>query len=149
MPSFNKGGGNTAPFGVRQYLRSTRELLTNSATFAADTFPEVTIDGEKEKILQPGAVLARIATGDNAGKVGVFQDGATDGRADVANIVGLNDTFLPYQLKDGDAEVAVVYACVATKDWCTQLDASGALVKITETAADGLRGGQSLDVKFN
>lgn len=149
MPSFVKGGGNTTPFGVRQYLRSTRELLTNSATFAADTLPEVTIDGEKEKILQPGAVLAKITSGDDEGKVGVFQTDATDGRADVANIVGLNDTFLPYQLKDGDAEVAVVYACVAVKDWCTQLDASGALVKITETAADGLRGGQSLDVKFN
>lgn len=149
MPSFNKGGGVSTPFGVRQYLRSTRELLTNSATFAADTYPETDIDGAKEKILQPGTVLAVITSGDNAGKVGAFQDGASDGRGDVKNIVGLNDTFLPYQLKDGDQEVAVVYGCVAVKDWCTQIDASGALVKITETVADGLRGGQSLDVKFN
>lgn len=149
MPSFVKGGGNTTPFGVRQYLRSTRELLTNSATFAADSYPATTIDGSPEKILQPGTVLAVITSGDNQGKVGAFQEGATDGRGDVKNIVGLNDTFLPYQLKDGDAEVAVVYGCVAVKEWCTQIDASGATVKITEAVADGLRGGQSLDVKFN
>lgn len=149
MPSFVKGGGNTAPFGPREYLRSTREFLTNSATFAASTLPEVTIDGEKEKILQPGMALAKITSGDDAGKVGVFQDGASDGRGDAANLVGLNDTFLPYQLKDGDHEVAVVYGCVAVKDWCTQLDSSGAVVKITEAVADGLRGGQSLEVKFN
>lgn len=149
MPSFVKGGGNTAPFGPREYLRSTREFLTNSATFAASTLPEVTIDGEKEKILQPGVALAVITSGDEQGKVGPFQTGATDGRADAANLVGLNDTFLPYQLKDGDFEVAVAYGCVAVKEWCTQLDGSGAFVQITEAAADGLRGGQSLEVKFN
>lgn len=149
MSSFVKGGGTTAPFGVREYLRSTREFLANSATFAAATMPEATINGSKEKILQPGTVLARITSGDDTGKVGAFQTGATDGRGDVANIVGLNDTFLPYQLKDGDQEVSVVYGCVAVKDWCVQLDGSGVFVKITEEAADGLRGGQSLEVKFN
>lgn len=149
MPSFVKGGGNTAPFGPREYLRSTREFLTNSATFAASTLPEVDIDGEKEKILQPGVALAVITSGAETGKVGAFQTSATDGRGDVANLVGLNDTFLPYQLKDGDFEVSVVYGCVAVKEWCTQLDAAGAFVQITEAAADGLRGGQSLEVKFN
>lgn len=149
MPSFMKGAGNTAPFGRNEYLRSTRELLTNSATFAASTLPTVEIDGSTQKILWAGCAIAKITSGDEAGKVGVFQTGATDGRGDTANLVGLNDTFLPYQLQDADQEISVVYGCSAVKDWCRELDTAGEFIALTEATATALRGGQSLDVKFN
>jgi hypothetical protein len=151
MADFVKGGGVTTPFGRNEFLRSTKEgqIQTESYTFSAASFPARTIDGApNQKILQPGTVLAKITSGAEAGKVGAFQAGATDGRAVTANIVGLCLTFLPWQLIERDVEVSAVYDCVAMQGWCRELDAAGLEITLTNATADAMRGTKGLDVKF-
>ncbi len=149
MPSFVKGGGTTSPFGVREYLRSTRNLQFESYTLAGATVPARTIDGHPgQKILQRGTALAKITTGPDAGMVGPFQAGATDGRADPANLVGLNDTFLPWQLIERNVEVAALWHGTAVQGWCVEYDAAGVEIPLTNATADALRGTKGLDLNF-
>ena len=149
MPGFVKGGSTSTPFGVNEFLRSTKVLQTESYTVAASTVTAQTIDGVAgQKILQPGTVLAKITSGGDAGKVGPFQAGVTDGRQTAANIVGLNLTFLPWQLMERDVEVSAVYDCVAVQAWCKEYDAAGLEIALTNTTADAMRGTKGLDVKF-
>lgn len=252
MPSFSKDALRT-PFGRNQFLRSTRDVKTESYTVAASSVPAVTIDGTSQKILQPGTVMARILTGTDAGKIGPYQGaaavnetvsiavdatggtftitwngtttgaiafnaapedvktalvvatilgnedinvtggpgaaggatpyvieftgayagqdvsavtttatsltggagtaavtttagvagasgGATDGRADPDNIVGINNTFLPWQLLERDVEVAVVYEAAVVQAWCFQLNAAGtAFVALNNATRDAMR----------
>ena len=149
MPSFTKGGGTTSPFGVREYLRSTRGKKVESYTLAGATVPARTIDGAPgQKILQKGTVLAKVTSGPDAGKVGPRQVGATDGREVLTNIVGLCDTFLPWQLIERDVEVGAAYECVAVQGWCVELDAAGAEVVLPDATADAMRGTKGLDILF-
>ena len=151
MSSFVKGGGVTTPFGRNEFLRSTKEgqFQTESYTVSAASVPARTIDGNpNQKILQPGTVLAKITSGPEAGKVGPFQAGVTDGRENTANIVGLCLTFLPWQLIERDVEISAVYDCVAVQGWCKELDAAGVEIVLTNTTADAMRGTKGLDVKF-
>jgi hypothetical protein len=149
MPSFVKGGGSTSPFGVKEYLRSTKGKRTESYTLAGATVPARTIDGfPGQKILQKGTALAKVTTGPDAGKVGPFQAGAADGRADVANLVGLCDTFLPWQLIERDVEVSATYVCTAVQGWCTELDADGLEIPLANATADAMRGVKGLDILF-
>lgn len=148
MSTFIKGGSTTTPFGKREYLRSTRGNKYESYTVAASTVPAKTIDGNTEKILQPGTVMAKITSGAESGKVGPFQAGVADGRQTVANIVGLNDTFLPWQLIERDVEIAVMYIGTAVQGWCVELDAGGLEITLTNTTADAMRSTKGLDVTF-
>lgn len=159
MPDFQKGPNLRTPFGRNQFLRSTQDVKTESYTFAMATMPTVTIDGTTQKVLQPGTVLAKITSGTDAGKVGVFNrydpngggagipTGAADGRGDPANIVGLNNTFLPWQLLERDVEVAAVYECTAVLGWCFEYTDTGR-VALTAATADQMRGVRGLDIMF-
>jgi hypothetical protein len=161
MSTFVKGGGTAStPFGKREFLRSTNpKPQTESYTVAKTSVPERTVtngDGSTSttKILQPGTVMAKItsaagtSTAADVGKIGPFSAQATDGRQTLANIVGLEETFLPWQLMERDVEVAVVTNCTAVQAWCTELNASGAEVVLTNTTADAMRGGKRLDINF-
>lgn len=150
MASFTKGGGpGTDPFGKNVYLRSTQDVKKESYTLAASTVPLQTVDGvANQKILQSGEVLAKITSGPEIGKVGPFMAGVTDGRETAANIVGINDTFLPWQLLERDVEVAATYECTAVQGWCFERDAAGARITLTNTTADAMRGVKGLDVHF-
>lgn len=150
MSSFVKGGGVRTPFGRNEFLRSTQDVKTESYTFAAASFPVQTIDGNDEKILQPGTVLASITSGPDAGKVGVFQEGATDGRQTPANIVGLNMTFLPWQLMERDVEVSAVVQATAVQAWCLEFTIAGGStpVALSNATADAMRGGKRLQINF-
>lgn len=150
MPDFQAGGGNTSTFGRREFLRSTNpKPRTESYTCAKSTVPSQTIDGASVKILQPGTVMAKITSGPDAGKIGPFQAGVTDGRQTLANIVGLNLTFLPWQLMERDVEVSVCYdTTVAVQAWCRELNAAGAEIVLTNTTADAMRGGKRGSVQF-
>lgn len=155
MPAFEKGGDLRTPFGRNQYLRSTRNLQFNSFTVAASTIPELTIDGHPgQKILQPGTVMAKITSGDDAGKIGPYSTdtvGVVDGRSTAANIVGLNDTFLPWQLMERDVEVAILYHGVAVQGWCLEYTAAGGVVAqaLSNATADAMRSTKTLDILFN
>lgn len=116
---------------------------------AASTVPARTIDGNAgQKILQPGTVMAKITSGPEAGKIGPFQAGVTDGRQTIGNIVGLELTFLPWQLIERDVEVSVCYQAVAVQGWCFELDAAGLQIALTNTTADAMRGTKGLDILF-
>lgn len=148
MANFVKGGAARTPFGKNVYLRSTRDLKFESYTVSAASVPSETIDGTAQKILQPGEVMAKITSGGEAGKVGPFQAGVTDGRETAANIVGLNDTFLPWQLLERDVEIAVAWECTAVQGWCFERDAAGLRIALTNTTADAMRGTKGLDILF-
>jgi hypothetical protein len=133
MPAFVKGGAAKTPFGKNVYLRSTAGLKFESYTVAASTVRAQTIDGfAGQKILQPGTVLAKITSGGDSGKVGPFHVDAsvTDGRQTAANIVGINDTFLPWQLIERDVEVAALYNGAVVQANC--IEYGGTLTVATE-----------------
>jgi hypothetical protein len=149
MSTFVKGGSTTTPFGKKEYLRSTRGTKFESYTCAASTVPARTIDSNTgQKILQPGTVIAKITSGADSGKVGPFQAAVADGRQTVGNIVGLNDTFLPWQLIERDVEIGVLYTGVAVQAWCTELDAGGLEITLTNTTRDAMRGVVGMDILF-
>lgn len=151
MPHFTKGNSaDGARFGVKQILRSTHpgSYSLEHYTIAASSVKPEDVSGTPIPFLQRGEAIAKITSGAEAGKVGPFQADATDGRGDVANLVGLADTFLPYQLMDGDMQIAVYYRAVAVAGWCTERNAAGARVPITQTTINALRGKVDLDVLF-
>lgn len=143
MADFVKLGDKT-PFGKNVYLRSEEGRTYESYTFDHTTMPSVDIDGATQYILQPGTVLAKITA---SGKVGVYDTGAGDGRELTANIVGINDTFLPWQLGERDVEVAALYQGVCVLSWCFQYTA-GVEATLTQGVADAIRGTTNLDVLF-
>jgi hypothetical protein len=157
-PSFAKGPTPAAytPFGKNVYLRSTQDVKYEHFTVAATSITAQTIDGVAgQKILQPGTVLAKItsaagtSTAADVGKVGPFQAGVTDGRQTVANIVGINDTFLPWQLMHRDVEVAVAVEARVVQAWCVEYDAAGASIALTNTTATAMVGQKALSILFS
>lgn len=74
--------------------------------------------------------------------------GSVDGTGTLANIVGLNDTFLPWQLLERDVEVASMYIGTAVQGWCFERDTSGARIALTNTTANAMRSVKGLDVTF-
>jgi hypothetical protein len=148
MADFVKGGTPRAPFGVNEYLRSTQDVKKNSYTFAKGAIPTETIDGDAtQKVLQPGTVLAKITSGPDIDKVGVYDTTATDGRQTTANIVGINDTFLPWQLMERDVEVAVTYEATVRQAWCFQYTA-GVRAALTNTVRDAMLALPNLAILF-
>lgn len=149
MPSFDTSQ-NVArtPFGKNAYLRSTRGLKFESYTFYKGGIPVEVIDGSNQKVLQPGTAIAKITSGPGAGMVGAYQAGVTDGRQTLANLVGLCDTFLPWQLLERDVEVGVAYVATAVQAWCFEYDAGGARIPLSNGVADALRGTKGLDITF-
>lgn len=147
MPAFEKDATLRTPFGKNQYLRSTQDIKTESYTFAESGIPAETIDGSSQKVLQPGTVIAKITSGADTGKVGVFDSGATDGRQTLANIVGINDTFLPWQLLERDVEIAVVYEAAVRQGWCFEYVA-GVRAALTNTTRDAMVAAANLALLF-
>jgi hypothetical protein len=140
MPSYVKGGVDLRePYGHRNFLRSVQDVKTKAYTIAASSVKEVTIDGHAgQKVLPKGVLMAKITSGDDAGKIGPFSTdvAVTDGREAVANIVGLNNTDLPWQLMEHDVEGAVVYEASVVQAWCLMDTAAGwAAVGNTQAAA--------------
>jgi len=149
MPSFAKGGTARTPFGKNVYLRSTQDVKYEPYTCAAASVATETIDGVTQKVLQSGEVMAKITSGGDTGKVGPFQASVADGRQTLANIVGLNDTFLPWQLLEHDVEIAVAYEATAVQAWCFERNAAGARIVLTNTTADAMRSLKNMDIMFH
>lgn len=154
MAHFNKPTQtNSTPFYKNRYRRSNVGIKIESYTLAASTVTAETVkDGTgvetETKVLQSGETLAKITSGPEIGKVGPFQAGATDGRQTAANIVGINDTFAPWQLNERDIEVGVVYDGTLVQPWCFERDATGKRITLTNTTADAMRGTKGLDITF-
>lgn len=150
MTIFNKNDTTRTPFGKNVYLRSVRDIKTESFTMSATAMPaNYTIDGVARKILQPGTLIAKITSGGQAGKVGVFQAAAADGRQTVANIVGVVDTFLPWELNERDAPIAVVYEATVVQAWCFEHIAAGTPVALTNVTRDAIIAAGIVGLKLN
>lgn len=149
MASFTKGGTGPDTFGKNVYLRSTdpkprKESYTvSAATVALETVNAVA----NQKVLQSGEVMAKITSTAEAGKIGPYDVNATDGRQTLANIVGINDTFLPWQLLERDVEVAVTYEGAVVQGWCFER-ISGVRGVLGNTTAAGLIAQKGLDIKY-
>ncbi len=149
MAHFTKGGAGPSPFGGNEYLRSTQDVKKEHYTVAASTVALETVNGvANQKVLMPGEAMAKITSGGEIGKIGPFQAAVTDGRQTAANLVGLNDTFLPWQLLERDVEVAVAYQCTAVQGWCFERNAAGARVVLLDATADALRSTKGLHINF-
>lgn len=149
MPSFRKDAFGT-PVGRNVYLRSTQDVKTTSYTCAAATVPAQTIDGfAGQKILQPGTVMAKITSTGDVGKVGPFSAAATDGRQTLANVVGICNTFLPWQLIERDVEIAVVYEAAVVQARCFEYSAGNVPVALGNTTATGMVGQKALSIIFH
>lgn len=74
--------------------------------------------------------------------------GATDGRGVLANIVGICNTFLPWQLMERDVEIAVIYEADVVQANCIELDTAGAEIALTNTTAAEMFGKKTLDIRF-
>lgn len=150
MASFTKGPGTQPdPFGKNVYLRSTDpKPRKESYTCAASTVALETVNGvANQKVLQSGEVMAKITSGGDSGKIGPYDVNATDGRQTLTNIVGINDTFLPWQLLERDVEVAVTYEGAVVQGWCFER-VTGVRAALGDTTAAGLVGKKTLDIKF-
>lgn len=149
MASFTKGGAGPDTFGKNVYLRSTdprprRESYTVSAASVALE----TVNGvANQKVLQSGEVMAKITSTAESGKVGPFDVNATDGRQTLANIVGINDTFLPWQLLERDVEIGVTYDAAVVQGWCFER-ISGVRGVLGNTTAAALVAQKGLNVNF-
>lgn len=148
MPNFSKGPNFRTPFGRNQFLRSTQDVKTESYTCSASATPFEEIDGETQKVLQPGTVMAKITSGEESGKIGPFQAGVSDGRQTLANIVGICNTFLPWQLLNRDVEIAVVVDARVVQEWCFEYDEDGVRVELTNTTAAALNAEKGLNILF-
>lgn len=146
---FAKSDTVRSSFGKNQYLRSTQDVKYESYTFGKSLIPSVTIDGDAQKILQPGTVIAKATSGADSGKVGVYQvTTPTDGRQTAANIVGVVDTFLPWELLERDANVAVAYEGTVVQAWCFEYNAAGAAIALTNTTRDAILALPNVELKF-
>jgi hypothetical protein len=138
MPSFSKTNTIRAPFGKNQFYRSAKGLHYESYTLSAASVVAETIDGTALKVAQSGEVIAKVTSGAESGKVGPFQATVTDGRQTAANIVGLLETFVPWELNERDQDVSVVYTGVLVQAWCTERNAAGARIALTNATRDAL-----------
>lgn len=152
MPSFDTSAkGPRAPFGKNQYLRSTDPRpRTESYTCSKGSVPVETIDGDAtQKVLQSGEVMAKVTSGADAGTIGPFQAAVADGRQTAANIVGINDTFLPWQLMERDVEVSVVYEASLVQAWCFERNAAGARIPLSNATRDAMLALPNLRFRFS
>jgi len=84
-----------------------------------------------------GTVTVAMTTPGTA--AGTWLGAAADGRGNTANIVGICDTFVPWQLNERDVDVAVVVACHAVQAWCFERDAvTGLRIPLTNNTRDAV-----------
>lgn len=150
MPGLQKNTGSVASYPAPwNYLRSTHIDLTTSYSYAKDAHPVEPAEtgiGTGQKFLQRGELLAKITSGPDKGKVGVFQEDATDGRQTAANIVGVNNSYTPWQLMERDVEVAAVYGASVVTANVTMRDATGKRVPVDQTTVTALSSRTDLNI---
>lgn len=120
--------------------------LTFGGQYAGTNVAQVTADSID---LAGGAGTVTPATVTPGSAAGVWSGAASDGRGDPANIVGINDTFLPWQLMERDVEIAVVYDAAVVQAWCFERDAAGARIALTNRTRDDMLALANLSLRFS
>lgn len=116
-------------------MNTTAVTITYFGNFIGNP-AQVTVDGT----LLTGTIAPTTTTPGVAG--------AADGRQTTANIVGINDTFLPWQLLDRDVEVAVLYVGTVVQGWCFELNAAGIQIACQNATATAMFAQKGMDVLF-
>jgi hypothetical protein len=114
----------------------TTPLTISYANETGENWPQLTVDVSG----LTGTVTVATSQGGAAG--------ATDGRGVLTNIVGLCNTFLPWQLIEGDREVAVIYEAAVVQSACIEYDANGAEIALTDPTAAAMFAKKLIDLKF-
>lgn len=120
------------------FSANTNVVVTFNGTVGVDV-PTIVFDGTN---LADGDSTVAVTT-DTPGVVG-----ATDGRETLANIVGICNTFLPWQLMERDVEIAVIYEADVVQANCIELNAAGAEIALTNITAAEMFGKKNLDIRF-
>ncbi len=130
-------GGPGAAGGATPYVITwTGDLGARDVTAVTTTATSLT----------GGAATAAVTT--TAGASGAT-GGATDGRENPDNIVGFNNTFLPWQLMEGDREIAVAYECSVVQANCLVLNTAGtAYVALSDAVASVMGRTKGVSVLF-
>lgn len=92
-------------------LTTNPVVITFGGQYAGENVPAITS--------AQGSLTGTFTIGTVAGGE---QSTVTDGREDPANIVGVNDTFLPWQLTERDVEVSICQEGTLVQAWCFQRD---------------------------
>ncbi len=125
--------GATSPF-----------TATFGGNFAGQNVPAITLDTNSlTGGTNPTVVIATTTQG------GVASGAATDGREDPLNIVGVNNTFLPWQLMERDVEVSVVYDASVVQAWCYEYNASGVATALSNATANAMVSTKGLRFLFD
>jgi hypothetical protein len=119
-------------------INTTPVVITYDAEVAADV-PQATVNTASLTGTTPGVTPTTTTAG---------VAGATDGRGDVNNIVGLCKTFLPWQTIERDVEVAVIYEAAVIQSQCIILNANGTETALDDTTAAAMFGKKTIDIKF-
>jgi len=110
------------------------------------------LSGDTSPITADATLLTGAGAGVTPSTSVVGVAGAVDGRGVLANIVGINDTYLPWQLLEHDEQIAVTYECTAVQAWCFERSAAGVRIVLTNTTAAALQrggaAGKGVDVSF-
>lgn len=117
-------------------LNSGAFVVTFNGTTGQDV-PAITVDQT--------ALTGTVAV--TTGTPGV--SGASDGRQTTTNIVGFNNTFLPWQLTEGNREIAVVYEASVVQANCIELNAAGTRIACQNATATAMIGQKALDIRFH
>lgn len=153
MASFTSGRTDFTPHGKNQILRHAHpgSYRVQPKTVASAAYPSETIDGFAQKILQEGEVMAVLTSGPSIGKVVPYapDGGDTDGRELLANVVGISKDYFGAELNDRDVNAGILVFGHLVQAWCTQRNAAGARVPISNATADALRGKKNLDILFS
>lgn len=141
-----------AASAISDELKAIGDSLTVTGGPIASTAFTITYNGELGANVDALTADATNLTGSTPGltvatsTAGVA--GATDGRGDTANIVGLCNTFLPWQLMERDVEIAVIHEANVVQANCIELNAAGTEIALTNTTAAEMFGKKHLDIRF-
>ena len=118
----------------------TSVTVTFAGRFAGQNAPNLTLTAT----VTGGTTTASITAGT---EIGTGQ--ATDGRELASNVVGILETFLPWQLKYRDVEVAVLYRGAVVQANCLEMNSAGSFVALTDGTKAKLTSRSDLAITFH
>lgn len=130
--------------------------LTYGGEWAGEDVPQVIVDNT---LATGGTIVASTGTAggaaagtiavttQTAGKAITYTGGGSNGLNDPDNIVGIDQTFLPWQLMERDVEVGVVYEATVVQGWCFEYQA-GVRIALTDETVAAMQANPNLHINF-
>jgi hypothetical protein len=130
-------------------------MPTNSIVFTGgplSTTPLVATFNTSGGNVSPLVIDTTLVTGTTPA-VGIVETtpgvaGATDGRGTTSNIVGIAETFLPWELNERNHDLSYTYDAAVNQAWCFERNAAGARVPLSNTTRDAILALPGLSILF-